>query len=83
MNKDEEKKKKTETDLQLKEVLAAQGPVEAEVIKSFLENNGISCIFRGQVVQSVHPFSADGLGRIKILVLEKDYALAKELLKSL
>jgi hypothetical protein len=34
------------------------------------------------VVQSVHPFTMDGLGEIKILVSEKDQALAEELLKS-
>jgi hypothetical protein len=39
------------------------------------------CILRGRVVQSVHPFSADGLGEIKILVSEEDYIRAQELLK--
>ena len=76
------KKPEKKKDLKLKEVALAQGPVEAEVIKSFLESHGISCIFRGQVVQSVHPFSADGLGKIKIFVKEKDYKLAQELIKS-
>lgn len=78
---DKSKVKKTHQDFQLKEVCKVWGPAEAEVIKSFLKSHGISCIFRGQVVQSVHPFSADGLGEIKILVQEKDYDLAKKLLK--
>lgn len=73
-------KKKDKRDFQLKEVCKVWGPAEAEVIKSFLKSHGIPCIFRGQVVQSVHPFSADGLGEIKILVLEKHFALAKKLL---
>lgn len=81
MDKTEEKKKKPDDDLKLEEIHKAWGPVEAEVIKSFLESNGIPCIFRGRVVQSVHPFSADGLGEIKIFVSEKDYARAKELIK--
>ncbi len=81
MHKTKEKKKKSENELQLKLVHKAWGSVEAEVIKSFLESNGITCIFRGKVVQSVHPFSADGLGEIKIFVQEKDYVLAKKLLK--
>lgn len=79
MDKEEKKKK---DDLQLKEVHKVWGPAEAEVIKSYLESNGISCAFRGKVTQSVHPFSADGLGEIKILVSQKDYALAKKLLES-
>lgn len=78
---DKSKVKKERQDFQLKEVCKVWGPAEAEVIKSFLKSHGIFCIFRGQVVQSVHPFSADGLGEIKILVPEKDYALAKKLLK--
>lgn len=81
MPKIEENKKKQEDDLQLKLVHKAWGSAEAEVIKSFLESNGISCLFRGKVVQSVHAFSVDGLGEIKIFVPEKDYATAKELLK--
>jgi len=81
MDNNKEKEKKSDEDSQLKEVHKVWGPVEADVIKSFLESNGISCLLRGKVVQSVHPFSADGLGEIKILVSKKDYALAKKLLK--
>jgi len=76
------KKKSPEEDKDLKELHKVWGPVEAEVLKSYLESNGISCIFRGQVVQSVHPFSADGLGEIKIFVSKKDYKTARELLKN-
>jgi len=32
------------------------------------------------VVQSVHPFSMDGLGEIKIFVAEKDAEMAQKLL---
>lgn len=81
MDKEREKKNKENRNLKLKEVHKAWGPVEAEVIKSFLKSHGISCLFRGKVVQSIHPFSADGLGEIKILVFEKDYSHAKKLLK--
>jgi len=58
------------------------GPVEAEIIKSFLESNGITCLTRGTWVQSVAPMSADGLGEITIFVSESDYAVAKELLEN-
>ena len=81
MDKNKEKEKKSEEESELKEVHKVWGPVEADVIKSFLKSNGISCLLRGKVVQSVHPFSADGLGEIKIFVPRKDYALAKKLLK--
>lgn len=67
---------------EFKEVYKAWGSTEAEVIKSFLESNGIPCLLKGLVVQSVHPFSMDGLGEIKILVPEKDHSLAEKLLES-
>lgn len=69
-------------DIKLKELHSVWGPVEAEILKSFLESNGIKCILKGLVVQSVHPFSADGLGEVKIFVAEKDYKKAKNLLDS-
>ncbi len=75
------KKKKTEDELRLEELHRVWGPVEAEVIKTFLESHGISCFLRGKVVQSVHPFSADGLGEIKIFVPRKDLSIAEKLLK--
>jgi len=81
MDNAQEKKKKSADDSKLKELHKVWGPVEAEIIKSYLESNGIICILRGRVVQSVHPFSADGLGEIKILVSEEDYTRAQELLK--
>jgi len=71
---------KSDPESKLKEVYSVWGPAEAEVIKSFLESNGIKCLLRGLVVQSVHPFSADGLGEIKIFVAEKDYDIAKKLI---
>ena len=81
MDENNKKEKKSEEDLRLKEVHTVWGPVEADVIKSFLESHGIPCLLRGKVVQSVHPFSADGLGEIKIFVPKKDYTLAKKLLE--
>ena len=71
---------KLEPESKLKEVYSVWGPAEAEVIKSYLESNGIRSLLKGLVVQSVHPFSADGLGEIKIFVAEKDYETAKKLI---
>ena len=68
--------------LNLVEVARVHGPVEAEVIKNFLESEGISCFFKGLMLQSIYPFSADGLGEIKIFVPEKDLELAKKLLEN-
>jgi len=80
MNNDKKKDRQLDPESKLKEVYSVWGPAEAEVIKSFLESNGIKCLLKGLVVQSVHPFSADGLGEIKIYVAEKDWEVAKELI---
>ncbi|MDH7512984.1 MAG: DUF2007 domain-containing protein [Clostridiales bacterium] len=80
---EEEKDKRPDKDMKLKELGKVWGPAEAEVIKSFLESHGISCIFRGLVVQSIHPFSTNGLGEIKIFVSGNNYAEAKKLLEEI
>lgn len=69
-----------ESEDKLVTVATVQGPVEAEIIKSLLKSHGIRCLMRGQVVQSVHAFSADGLGKIKILVMKKNAETAKLLI---
>ncbi len=80
---DDDDKAKPDQDSNLKEVAKVWGPVEAEVIKSFLESQGIPCLLRGLVVQSVHPFSADGLGEIRIMVREEDFPAAEKLLQEI
>lgn len=82
MTNRENKKPETSPESQFKLLLSVWGPVEAEVIKSLLESHGIVCILKGLVVQSVHAFSLDGLGEIKILVAEKDFETAKNLIES-
>ncbi|MFO7980990.1 MAG: DUF2007 domain-containing protein [Candidatus Aminicenantes bacterium] len=73
--------KKKFRDINLIEVKTVQGPVEAEVLKSFLKSQGIDVFLKGLVVQSVHAFSADGLGKISVMVDERDYKKAKSLLQ--
>ena len=82
MTDNQNNRQPNDTDSEFEEVYKAWGSAEAEVIKSFLQSHGISCLLKGLVVQSVHPFTMDGLGEIKILVLKKDHTLAKELLKA-
>lgn len=67
----------------LKEVFASQGFAEAEVIRSYLESNGIKSVFKGTGAQSILPQTTDGMGAIKICVLEEDLPLAEGLLKKL
>lgn len=68
-------------DLNLKEVHRVWGLAEADVIKSFLESNGIACIYHGLVVPSIYSFTTDGMGEIRIMVKEADFETAKALLE--
>jgi len=79
---DEEPKPKIESpNMNLRELTRVWGPVEAEVIKNFLESEGIPCFFKGLMLQTIYPFSADGLGEVKIFVPEKDYETARSLIE--
>ena len=82
MSDKDKKKPDLETESPLKLLHSVWGPVEAEVIRSLLESHGIACILKGLVVQSVHAFSLDGLGEVKIFVAENDYETAKSLIES-
>jgi hypothetical protein len=79
---DDEQKPKTDKDMKLAELCRVNGPVEAEVIKNFLESQGIPCILQGQMVQAIYPILIDGLAEIKVMVAEKDLATAMELVKA-
>jgi hypothetical protein len=64
----------------LKELCRVWGPFEADVVKSFLENNGITCLVRGRTVPWIYPFTVDGLAEFMVFVQEKDFETAKELM---
>lgn len=64
------------------EVYKAKGELEAQVIKGLLESYGIPCLFRSHAASSVHPFSIDGLGEVRIMVPEKAADEAKRLIEA-
>lgn len=66
---------------QLVELTRVWSLAEAEVIKSFLGTNGISCLLKGQVVHSIYPFTMDGLGETIIMVMAKNLEKARQLLE--
>lgn len=66
----------------LREVIRVWEQTEAEIIKGFLESQGIPVFFRGQILHSLYPIFIDGLGEIRILVQAKDFDTAKGLLEN-
>lgn len=64
------------------EVYDAQNGMEAQVIKSLLESFGIPCFLKSNAAPSVHVLTMDGMGEVKIMVLESLAKKAKELIVS-
>jgi hypothetical protein len=62
------------------EVYQASGDMQAQVIKSLLESYGIPCILRTNAAHSVHVFTMDGMGEVKIMVGESMSEKAKQLI---
>jgi hypothetical protein len=75
-------KKRADKDAELRELRKVYGPVEADVIRSFLESQGIACVLKGRMVQSVMPYTVNGLAEIRVMVAEKDLEAAILILES-
>lgn len=64
------------------EVYRAANEMEAQVIKSFLESNGIPVMLKHEAISSVIGFSAGPLAEVTVLVPEPLAGKAIELLES-
>lgn len=63
------------------EVFKAHGEMEAQVIKSKLECNGIPALLKSTAAPSVHAFVVDGLGEYHVMVPESMFNDAMDVLK--
>lgn len=63
-------------------VFVANGQIEAQQVKAFLEGSGIPCALRGESLSKTHAFTLDGLGRVELLVPEANAERAIALLAS-
>jgi hypothetical protein len=57
-----------------------QGLVDADLLRSRLDASGIGAVARSNVVQSIHPFTVNGLGAVKIYVHPEDLDEARKIL---
>ncbi|MCP4154813.1 MAG: DUF2007 domain-containing protein [bacterium] len=67
---------------QLKELIVIDGMMEAEIIKSKLENFEIPSVLEFETAGRLMGISMNGLGRVKIMVSPGDYERAVEILDS-
>ncbi len=64
------------------EVYRAANEMEAQVIKSLLDSYGIPCLLKSNAAPSVHMFTIDGMGEVKVMVWEREADRARKLIKS-
>ena len=62
------------------EVYQARNEMEAQVIKGLLESFDIPCFMKSNAAPSVHTFTMDGMGEVRIMVLESLAEKARELI---
>ncbi len=69
------------TGQKLVEVYRARSEGEALVIKSLLEGYDIPCLLQSNAAPSVHIFTIDGMGEVRVLVWESMADDAKKLIE--
>ena len=52
------------------EVYRAAGEMQARVIQGLLESYGIHCLLKSDAASSVHAFTVDGMGEVRVMVWE-------------
>ncbi len=65
----------------LVELVKVYNDVEASLIKSLLAESGIDCLLVSHVPHSIYPFTINGLGEVRIKVLEDRLTEAREILR--
>ena len=66
---------------ELVEVYQSANELEAQVIKGLLESYGIPCLLKSNAAPSVHMFTVDGMGEVKVMVWESTIKEARMLIK--
>ncbi len=78
MEKNEDLKPEPETKLVV--VMVAYGRMQAQIIKSKLESEGIPVALQFEAAGELYGISIDGLGAVNILVPESELEKARKLL---
>jgi hypothetical protein len=69
-----------ENENELSELMVVDGLMEAEIIKSKLENFGIPCMLKFEAVGRLLGITSDGLGKVQVMVPPGCAEKAKEIL---
>ncbi len=67
---------------ELVEVFRTSNGMEAQVIKSLLDSYDIPCLLKSNAARSVHVFTVDGMGEVRVMCLASMAEEAKEIIGS-
>ena len=71
-----------DNETELTELLVIDGMMEAEIIKSKLENFEIPCMLKFEAVGRLLGITSDGLGKVQVMVPPEYLEKAKEILNT-
>lgn len=63
-------------------VFVANGQIQAQQVRTFLQAQGVASVLRGESLTKTHGLTLNGLGRVEVLVAEADEERACALLAS-
>ena len=72
---------KDEEGLKVVELCRVSSESEALTIKSLLSSQGIECMFKANIDHSVYPITVDGLGEVRIMVINKELQESRRILE--
>ena len=72
---------KDEEGLKVVELCRVSSESEALTIKSLLSSQGIECMFKANIDHSVYPITVDGLGEVRIMVINKKLQESRRILE--
>jgi hypothetical protein len=77
----DDKRNKEENAGQLVELISVQGEMNAQVLVSILEAEGIEVMLKSHQTFGALPFTVDGMGEVKLMVRRENLSRARGILK--
>ena len=82
MNPSDDIPRQGDPNIKLVEVTIAHGEMQAQMIRSILDGDGIDSMMQGEAIRLTHSITVDGLAEVKILVREEDEERAREVIET-
>lgn len=73
---------KEEKDTNLVELTSVQGEIEEKMVVSILESEGIKVLVKSGRAGGTLPFTADGMGKVRLYVREDEYEEAMRIIEN-